>query len=300
MSRDPYAAVVDRVAPGARLTRRWALHGGISARVDALEVVLPGGEAGQMVVREHGAAGWKPAQANVTAVEFALLKALHDAGVRVPEPYLLDTSGELLSSPYLVMAFVDGTTDLDEAALPDALRQMAVFLSDLHALDLTRLQLPSLPRRDDPIPGALEHLPTTDETASLRATLATRGTPQPANSPALLHGDFWPGNVLWKDGRIAAVLDWEDAAIGDPLSDLAGCRVELLWKYGELAMEEFTAHYFSLSKADQSDLPLWEVHVAAGAAAYMGEWNLDPDVEAAMRRKTRRFIARAGQQLGPP
>ena len=44
--------------------------------------------------------------------------------------------------------------------------------------------------------------------------------PRP-NPPALLHGDYWPGNILWKDGRLAAVIDWEDACLGDPLVDLA-------------------------------------------------------------------------------
>ncbi len=29
--------------------------------------------------------------------------------------------------------------------------------------------------------------------------------------PALVHGDLWPGNVLIRNGRIAAILDWESA-----------------------------------------------------------------------------------------
>ena len=27
---------------------------------------------------------------------------------------------------------------------------------------------------------------------------------------ALLHGDYWPGNVLWKNGALVGVIDWED------------------------------------------------------------------------------------------
>ena len=194
-------------------------------------------------------------------------------------------------------AYVDGTTEVGERGLPEALRQMATFLARLHTLDLAGMTLPPLTPRDDPIPGALEHLPSTGETASLRANLAARGAHEWAHAPALLHGDFWPGNILWNGGRIAAVLDWEDAAIGDPLSDLAGCRVELLWKYGWSAMEEFTAHYSDVAEVDQRNLPLWEVHVAAGAAAYMGKWGLDPGLEAEMRRKTQNFLARAERQL---
>jgi aminoglycoside phosphotransferase (APT) family kinase protein len=41
--------------------------------------------------------------------------------------------------------------------------------------------------------------------------------------PALRHGDLWYGNVLvgQSGDRIAAVLDWENVAIGDPAKDFA-------------------------------------------------------------------------------
>jgi hygromycin-B 4-O-kinase len=37
----------------------------------------------------------------------------------------------------------------------------------------------------------------------------------------LVHGGFGYGNLLVKDGRITAVLDWQDARYGDPVFDLA-------------------------------------------------------------------------------
>lgn len=36
----------------------------------------------------------------------------------------------------------------------------------------------------------------------------------------LVHGDFRPANVLVRDGRLAVLLDWELAHLGDPLDDL--------------------------------------------------------------------------------
>lgn len=43
-----------------------------------------------------------------------------------------------------------------------------------------------------------------------------------AFTPGLLHGDFHLSNVMFRhDGpEIAAVIDWELAAVGDPLLDL--------------------------------------------------------------------------------
>jgi aminoglycoside phosphotransferase (APT) family kinase protein len=42
--------------------------------------------------------------------------------------------------------------------------------------------------------------------------------------PCLRHGDLWYGNVLVSDGRVVGVVDWENAAIGDPAHDLATQR----------------------------------------------------------------------------
>ena len=46
----------------------------------------------------------------------------------------------------------------------------------------------------------------------------------PASGPAtIVHGDFRLGNTIYAPGapaRLAAVLDWEMATIGDPLADL--------------------------------------------------------------------------------
>ena len=63
----------------------------------------------------------------------------------------------------------------------------------------------------------------------------------------LLHGDFWPGNILWRYGQLVAVIDWEDAALGDPLADVANSRLEILWAFGIDAMQSFTHYYQSLT-----------------------------------------------------
>lgn len=46
-------------------------------------------------------------------------------------------------------------------------------------------------------------------------------TPAPVSGPpALVHGDTKLSNLMWEDYRISAMLDWEMALNGDPLSDL--------------------------------------------------------------------------------
>jgi aminoglycoside phosphotransferase (APT) family kinase protein len=111
--------------------------------------------------------------------------------------------------------------------------------------------------------------------------------PAPINPPALLHGDLWPGNVLWRQGRLAAVIDWEDASAGDPLADLANSRLEMLWARGADAMRAFTSAYRSTMDLDYTALPRWDRHVAARRAARIGGWGLP-------RERLRRMRAQLG------
>jgi aminoglycoside phosphotransferase (APT) family kinase protein len=39
--------------------------------------------------------------------------------------------------------------------------------------------------------------------------------------PAVVHGDFWFGNLLAEDGRITGLVDFENLALGDPAVDFA-------------------------------------------------------------------------------
>jgi aminoglycoside phosphotransferase (APT) family kinase protein len=275
---EPFLELAERVAPGATLARTWALRGGVSAHVHALELLHPDGRREQLVVRRHGALA-KGHRLEVAADEFRLLQRLHAAGLAVAEPRWLDADGEIFGTPCLVLAFVEGSTELPA----DAVAQMAAWLAHLHAQDPHALGVGFLPRRVDPADEGGEALPA---------------RPVPLARPSLLHGDFWPGNLLWRDGRIAAVLDWEDAAVGDPMSDVAGCRQELLWRLGEEAMEAFTRAYEGLAAVDRRGLAVWERFVATAALQHMGQWGLEPAQEAEMRRRSQAFLQASGRYGG--
>ena len=173
----------------------------------------------------------------------------------------------------------------------DAARPMAEVLARIHATEL--VSLPALPMREDPIAALLELSPATPGLAdALRARGAFVGVAR------LLHGDFWPGNLVWQGGEIAAVLDWEDAAVGDPLSDLACARVELACAAGEAAAREFTDCYVRMSEVEAGRLPVWDLYVSTAALAVMDRWGLPADVLARRREVTEGFMNRARAELG--
>lgn len=291
MSRDPHAEIAARVFPRAEVQNVVRLTGGVSADVHRLDLTLADGSATSVVLRAHG----RSHSGHPAELEYRLLQALHREGLPVPEPLLVDTSGTLLADPFLVMAFVEGSSEMPDAEQEHNIDAMAAMLAKIHAAPTAGL--PELPARTDPLPEVFNYLPAGPEWDDLHAYLRSLTHTAYRGSPALLHGDFWPENLLWRHGKITAVLDWEDAALGDPLSDLAVSRVELRYRFGTAGMQRLTRAYAGDRTVDVHRLALWQVYVAAAAQRFMGEWGLEPTREAHMRREALASIREAGAAL---
>jgi aminoglycoside phosphotransferase (APT) family kinase protein len=287
--------------PNGQLVGIRELAGGVSADVFGLDIVTAAGGRRRVVYRRHRASGFKQHTQRVTAKEYGLLAALHRQGFAVPEPYLHnDTDG--LTAPYMMIEWIDGSTNVGMGDLPGALDQMAQFLVRLHSLEPLSLQLPELEPIEDPLTAIVPYLPPTPAGDQVRSSLLSGALAHHPNRSVVLHGDYWPGNIMWRDGRLIAVIDWEDACLGDPMADVATARVELLCQYGADAMAQFTASYFAL--AHDAIRPLrfdalliWELYVSAAALSTMGDWGLEPSAEARRRRMTEGFFDRAAREL---
>ncbi|MGD8418414.1 MAG: phosphotransferase, partial [Pseudomonadales bacterium] len=210
MSHEPYTDIVTRIFPAAELEAVVRLHGGVSADVHRLDLRLADGSRTRLVLRAHGASH----AGHGAETEFQLLRALYRGDLPVPEPLLVDPSGSLLPDPLLVMAFVEGSSAVPGGKEGRYLDVMARVLAQIHALPTG--ELPTLPLRNDPLPEVLDLLPEGQEWEALRGHLHSLTDTAYSGSPKLLHGDFWPENLLWRNGELAAILDWEDAALGDP------------------------------------------------------------------------------------
>lgn len=295
-----FEQVAQRVAPGARLLAAEPLAGGNSAQVTVLDLQHPDGTRQKVIVRRHGLAD-RARNPRVAATEFRLLAWLSAAGLAVPQPYFVDLSGEVFVEPYVVLGFVDGATQLRPAPWQPLVGPLAEFLARLHALDGARAEAGLLPDYADGLARMLAEPPASLDEAlqegGIRAAL-TAAWPWPQRQPAVvLHGDYWPGNALWHAGQLAAVIDWEDAARGDPLADLGNARLELRWGFGREAMEAFTRRYCALTAIDLSTLPYWDLAAALRPAGKMGGWGLPEDEAALMRAEHGAFVAEALEGL---
>ncbi len=297
----PFEQVARRLHPDSHLLRAWPLEGGGSALMTALEILLPDGQTRKRVVRRFQ--GGDPAKAGR---EFRLLRLVHSAGIPVPIPYDLDESGTIFATPYLVIDYVDGRIDFAPANIGDFARQMAAQLAAIHQLDTTTLDLSFLPRHGRGFGDVTPSEAACPDAAPIRAALETRWPLPQVNPPALLHGDFWPGNVLWRDGQVAAVIDWEDAAVGDPLADFAITRLDMRLIFGLDAMQAFTEAYQTRMTLDFTHLAYWDLCAALRAAPYLADWAVGypalgrPDITAeTLRAGHAWFTAHAFARLSP-
>lgn len=59
-----------------------------------------------------------------------------------------------------------------------------------------------------------------DAPAATRLWEQALAAPPHKGAASWIHGDIHPGNVLTREGKLAAIIDWGQAAIGDPAVDL--------------------------------------------------------------------------------
>lgn len=273
--------------PGRRLAAVSRLAGGVSADVFRLDFAEGQGGTRSAVLRVHGARH----NGHSAALESAILRAVHDLGLCVPRVLVLDESLEHLPHPFLLLDHIDGEKMVPASAADPRIEAMARMLARIHALPVDRL--PDLPPRIDPVPEILAYLPDDGEFDAVRLNLARTGNQPCMGPPVLLHGDFWPGNLLWRGEELVGILDWEDAALGEPLSDVAGAALELSYVAGMEGADAFVRAYAAVRPVDPARLALWQIYVAAAGHHSMGAWGLEAEREAHMRATALSFIRQA-------
>jgi aminoglycoside phosphotransferase (APT) family kinase protein len=295
-----FQQLVHKIAPQSKLLRAWELKGGVSAQVTALEIEQPDRQTKRMIVRQHGPVDLKN-NPQIAADEFKLLQILQSAGLPTPAPYYLDQSGDIFPMPYIVIEYVDGKTEFTLDYVADLIPQIATQLARIHALDCSKLDLSFLPKQEQKYTEKVRQRPANlDESLGegrIRDTLESVWPLSQQNTAGLLHGDFWPGNILWKDGQVVAIIDWEDAALGDPLADVANTRLEILWAFGLDAMHSFTQHYQLITGIDFTNLPVWDLFAALRPASKISEWAADDIAEQRMRAGHKLFVTQAFEKL---
>ena len=299
--------LAQKVRPHCRLVRVWLLTGGLSAQMAVIEILLPDGNTERLVVRRPGvrALAHNP---HAAEDEFRILRAVRAAGAATPAALYLSATGEVFSQPAMVLEYIEGRTEFAPSDNGAFASQMAAQLARIHSVYASSKEMSFLPRQEQRVAHILAQPPAVlDESLDegrIRAALEVAWPLPSPQVPRLLHGDFWPGNLLWKEDQLAAVIDWEDAEAGNPLADLAISRLDLLWTCGAETMRECTRRYQADTAANLADRPYWDLVAALRPASRLAEWAAGwaelgrPDVtEKSMRVAHRWFVDEAFHAL---
>lgn len=210
---------------------------------------MPGGGSCDIFGLDRGDSHWvlrraprhaSSATAHDVLREFRILDAIKDQAVPIARPVLSCDDAGVFGAPFYVMERIYGIPVRSSippawAGAPEshgrALEEMIDTLVAIHEVDWRGTSLNALEPKPDYLATQIERwveqlksyggreLPSVGRLAEW-----LRGHRPRDSDPALCHGDYKLDNLLFDPApppRVLAVVDWEMAAVGDPLVDLA-------------------------------------------------------------------------------
>lgn len=215
--------------------------------------------------------------------EFKIMKYLANTEIPVPYPHFMQLDKKFLGMPFLIMDKVDGRTLLEESNNCSEQEATSYFdkfvrlLVVLHSLDIYETGLDFMKVSRPPyeyvdmclqeIERMLERV-NSEYTNHVYGWLIEERNNAACRHYVFVHGDYRPNNVIVRDGEIVALVDWEGARVGDPVSDI-GWTSFLLKVFGELSIwkeDEIRAHflekYQELTNISLHNLKFYEVRAA--------------------------------------
>ena len=247
------AAAIEE-ASGARVVTVRPRGGGGASRDGAeLDLAWPGGRTASAYLNydvHKAGAGDDAAFVREAAVLRALSGPLASAGVRVA-PFFASVPEQRA----LLCGLVSGEDRF--GGIGDAGRRSALAkdymaqLAALHRIDIAATPVEGM----GPVTPAETFV--RERIATLRAANSGRAwdplihlslnwleanIPADMPAPVIVHGDAGPGNFLFDETRVTALLDWELVHYGDPMADLAMLCLRMLFQGFVPLPEAFSAY----------------------------------------------------------
>jgi aminoglycoside phosphotransferase len=163
--------------------------------------------------------------------EAEVLRALAGTGVPTPKVWAFDAARQTL-----LVDRVPGVTWMHPPPTPEEQLNVAQdfirHLATWHGLNPDDLDLPSF----KPVRSAREHQravvadmwaqaraggPDIEPVLRMSLEFLERELPDYEGPTVLIQGDTGPGNLMYQDGKVTGVVDWELAHLGDPMDDIA-------------------------------------------------------------------------------
>ena len=188
---------------------------------------------------------------------------------------------------------ISGTPLSPDSADPSLARHTGTLLATLHGIDTSVFQglvpgpVAVAAGRDAVMSTSLAWLRLVEPSSTVRALerwwdVARRTMNAVDLQPALIHGDFWYGNLLASASgdRIEAILDWDQVCLDDPAQDLS----TLLHAGPRFANAALVAYREASGSVDDPILArrdiLWQYREFTGLAAAINQNDLPEMIDA--------------------
>lgn len=266
LSAEHVDSIVQAILPGHRLVSSERASASFTNDAIILECSTPAGNRIKLAVKLLVDEPVDAPRCAAASYHAMLLARAH--GVPVPEPIYLDETGSVLGAPGIVTRFVEGkqwSDRLDPVAWAATFARILLKIHDINPgpedrkllLDGNHESMYFL-RADQPKSKAGHPLSDViyDTVTAYRPSV-------PQVTTSLVHLDYWPGNVLWHEGQVTAILDWDFASYGDPALDVAYFRMDMHLRGIKEAAEPFLECYEAESGTAVKNLGFWELAAAA-------------------------------------
>jgi aminoglycoside phosphotransferase (APT) family kinase protein len=280
LSEQTVHSLLNILAPGSVLDSIQVADGSFSNYTHIVTAKLKDGNPLKVVVRRYKVFG-NYDRGEKAKREFKTFRLLNQHKVPAPEALYLDETGEVLGISGIVTRFVKGKLIMDTPADPlDWARKLAKTLAKIHSIPCGEEEQKFLLNGNSEATWFLKHDAPPDymqnypRGADVWHTLREHYPKIHKVSPALMHIDYWSGNILWHENEISAVIDWEEASYGDPVYDLAYARMNMVLIGLPDAADEFIRIYESETGRALKNLGFWELAASVRPMTDPVDWRV--------------------------
>jgi aminoglycoside phosphotransferase (APT) family kinase protein len=225
-----------------------------------------------------------PVGDSAAACEARVLQTID--GLQGLAPLLLgsDLAGRWAECPTTLISWLDAEADIAPTDPGTWATQLGHTLASVHAAPSDRLS--ALPSVFDKRGGARELLE-----GPLAASVRSDWSHMTDSPQVLTHCDYWSGNVVWRDGVLAGIVDWSGAGRGPRGYDVGWCRLDLYLLFGERIADVFLSAYEHATGQPVADIALWDGWAVARSHGTVETWAANyrpfgrPDLDAAELRR---------------
>jgi aminoglycoside phosphotransferase (APT) family kinase protein len=158
----------------------------------------------------------------------AALRVAEQHGLAAPRLIACDLDGHEAGLPASLETVLPGNSGWPKTPTAAGWRDAGAAIAGVHRVPLQPVE--HLPLRSGDVRSRAS-VSRSKPLLQLADEVVRRHEP-PRGESVFLHGDVWPGNLLWIGDRCVGLIDWKEACVGDPGSDLANLRYHAALHHG--------------------------------------------------------------------